>query len=206
MTITGTPIVESAARYATVAELKARIGITDAVDDAVIAQVLDAVSRGIDNYCGRYFYRSDAGTVRYYTAQRTRTLLLDDYVTLTAVATDSSHDRTYATTWSVTDYDLMPANAAADGIPYDHLTTTPQGSYAFPVGLSKGIKLTGTWGWPAVPDPVHEACLIQASRVFKRKDAPFGISGTPELGMMRIGRLDPDVLWMLDTYRKLVAV
>ena len=67
---TGTPVSAVSARYATVAELKARIGITDAVDDAVIAQVLDAVSRGINNYCNRIFYQSAAATVRYYTAQK----------------------------------------------------------------------------------------------------------------------------------------
>lgn len=201
---TSTIALTSLTRYATTTELKNRIGIRDMVDDAIMGQVLDAVSRGIDNYCGRSFYASTAGVLRYYTPLSAEMVLIDDCIALSAVATDDNADRTYATTWATTDYDLLPENAAANGAPYDTIATTPVGSYCFP-SWRRSLKLTGAWGWPAVPDPVHEACLIQGSRVFKRKDAPFGISGTPEMGQMRLGRLDPDVLWMLETYRKLVV-
>ena len=192
--------------YATVSELKTRIGITDAVDDVVLGAVVDAVSRGIDNYCGRMFYKTAAGIVRYYTPLHSDRVLIDDCVALTEVKTDEDGDRTYEDTWTATDYDLLPENAATDSQPYTEIAVTPDGDYTFPDGIRKGLKLTGTWGWPDVPGPIHEACLIQAARVFKRKDAPFGISGSPEMGQMRIGRLDPDVLWLLDTYRKLVVV
>jgi len=187
--------------YASVSSLKARVGITDAVDDTVLGAVLEAVSRGIDNYCGRIFYLTAAATVRTYTPLHSDTVLIDDCVALTAVVTDADGDRTYEDTWTATDYDLLPENASTDGKPYTEIAVTPDGDYSFPVGIRKGLKLTGTWGWPAVPDPVNEACLIQAARVFKRKDTPFGISGSPEMGQMRIGRLDPDVLWLLEPYR-----
>lgn len=51
-----------------------------------------------------------------------------------------------------------------------------------------------------VPGPVELACLIQASRWFKRKDAPFGIAGSPELGseLRLLSKLDPDVEVLLD--------
>jgi len=199
MPIVGTPITGTI--YASVAELKARVGITDAVDDAVLGAVLEAVSRGIDNYCGRHFYLSAAGTVRYYTPVAHDQVLIEDCVALTAVAGDTDGDRTYEDTWAASDYDLLPENAAADGKPYTTIAVAQNGDYSLPVGVRKGLKLTGTWGWSAVPDPVSEACLIQAARVFKRKDTPFGISGSPEMGQMRIGRLDPDVLWLLEPYR-----
>ncbi len=199
--ITGTPITGTA--YATTAELKVRIGITDATDDTVLGAVLEAVSRGIDNHCHRFFYQTAAGTVRYYTPVAAHEVLIDDCVALTAVATDADGDRTYEDTWAATDYDLLPENAGSTD-PYTYIATAPDGDYRFP-RVRKGLKLTGTWGWPAVPAPVKEACLIQAARVFKRKDAPFGIAGSPEMGQMRIGRLDPDVLWLLDVYRNPVV-
>jgi hypothetical protein len=202
--IVGTPITP-VTEYATVAELKVRIGIGDATDDAVLLAVLKAVSRGIDNYCARFFYQTAAATVRYYTPRNGNAVLIDDCVSLSAVQTDANGDRTYEQTWATTDYDLEPDNAGAEGRPYWKIAQTPNGSYCFPVGLRKGLKLTGVWGWPETPAPVKEACLIQAARVFKRKDSPFGIAGSPDVGMLRIGRLDPDVLWMLDAYRHLTV-
>jgi hypothetical protein len=191
--------------YATTGELKTRLGITDAVDDVTLGAVLEAVSRGIDNYCGRSFDQTAAGVVRYYTPQYSDEVMIADCVTLTAVASDHDGDRTYEYTWLATDYDLLPENASTDSLPYTAIATSPDGDYNFPVGVRKGLKLTGTWGWPVVPAPVHEACLIQSARVFKRKDAPFGISGSPEMGQMRLGRLDPDVMWLLDTYRDIAV-
>lgn len=190
--------------YATIGDLKTRIGITDTTDDTVLSAVLEAVSRSIDNYCHRTFGRTAAATVRYYTPKAADEVLIDDCVSLTEVATDADGDRTYEDTWAATDYDLLPENAAADGWPYTSIATSPDGDYSFP-RVRKGLKLTGTWGWSSVPPPVKEACLIQAFRIFKRKDAPFGIAGSPEMGQMRIGRLDPDVLWLLDVYRNIVV-
>jgi hypothetical protein len=38
------------------------------------------------------------------------------------------------------------------------------------------------------------ATLIQASRLFARRHAPFGVAGNPEVGQLRLlERLDPDV-------------
>lgn len=189
--------------YATIGELKTRIGITDTTDDSVLSSVLEAVSRQIDNYCNRTFGKTAAGTVRYFTPTDTNEVLIDDCVSLTVVATDEDGDRTYETTWAATDYDLLPENAGTDK-PYLTIATSPAGYYRFPL-VRKGLKLTGTWGWPDTPPPVHEACLIQASRIFKRKDTPFGIAGSPEMGQMRIGRLDPDVKEFLDVYRHIAV-
>lgn len=49
---------------------------------------------------------------------------------------------------------------------------------------------------------VREACFLQSLRLFQRKNAPFGITGSPELGQMRaITKVDPDVevlLWTVN--------
>jgi len=189
-------------RYASEAEFKRWIGITDTTDDAVVREVLDTASREIDREVRRFFYQTSAGTVRYYTAVNADELLIDDCVTLTAVVTDNGADRTYAYTWTATDYDLLPENAAAANEAYTLLATAPGGDYRLPVGVTKGVKLTGTWGWPAVPDEIKQACLLRAAWLFKRKDTPLGVAGSSDLGMIRVGRWDPDFDKLIAPYRQ----
>jgi hypothetical protein len=193
-------------RYAATADFKQWLGIADSVDDALLATVLDQASRDIDNYCGRVFNQSTAATARYYTAPRSDELLIADCVSLSAVATDADGDRTYEDTWTATDYDLLPENAAADSEPYTTIAVAPGGDYSFPVGVRKGVKLTGVWGWPAVPGAVKQACLLRAAWIFNRRGTPLGLAGSADIGMVRVGRWDPDFEKMLETYRLVVVV
>jgi hypothetical protein len=202
---TGTAVSSDAHRYATVAELKAWLGITDATDDTLLAYCLDEACSDIDGHLGRFFYQTDAGTVRYYTATRSDILYIDDCVSLTAVETDDDGDRTYETTWTATDYDLEPYNAADGDQPYTTLAVTPEGDYTFPAGVRKGVKLTGTWGWPKVPDAIARAAVLRAAWIFKRKDSPLGMSGNSDLGVVRVGRYDSDFEKLTELYRKLVV-
>jgi hypothetical protein len=64
--------------------------------------------------------------------------------------------------------------------------------------------VTGTWGYSATPpQAVADACVILAARYYKRKDAPFGVVGTPELGFMRVTPRDHDVLALLMPFKRL---
>jgi hypothetical protein len=48
---------------------------------------------------------------------------------------------------------------------------------------------------------VSEACKIQSIRLFKRKDAPFGVVAGGEMQQsMTIPDLDPDVKMLLSPY------
>lgn len=51
------------------------------------------------------------------------------------------------------------------------------------------------------PGPVIEATAIQASRYFMRKNAPFGVIGTGDVGFVRLRGLDMDVKEALNAYR-----
>ena len=184
--------------------MKARMDIEDTTDDTIISQVLDSVSRFIDEWTGRHFYT--IAETRYYTAEWTDLLQIDDLVSVTTLSTDQNADRVYEITWATTDYDLWPYNAGLTSKPYSRLYAAPNGLYYFPSCIGKGVKLVGSFGWPAVPATIKEATLIQAGRIFKRKDAPFGVVGsqTAEMGqLMVIPRLDPDVEIMLRPYRKM---
>ena len=60
--------------------------------------------------------------------------------------------------------------------------------------------MTAQFGWPAVPDDIHEAALILASRLYKRKDSPEGIIGSAEWGVRNLSRRDPDVWNLIEPY------
>jgi len=153
----------------------------DPTRDAIIESMVEAVSRSIDDWCGRVFYTS-ATTARYYTATDRALLFVDDLISIDAngLVTDEDGDRTYENTWATTDYILLPENAATDGKPYTMIQIDGyQGDYCWPVGIPKGVKITGTWGYAAaVPKNVKEACLLMTEQLYKRKDAIFGTVGS----------------------------
>jgi len=65
------------------------------------------------------------------------------------------------------------------------------------------VRVEGTFGWPAVPDAVREATILQASRLFTRLDSPLGVAGFGDMGAMRVSfKGDPDVLMLLAPYRR----
>lgn len=134
--------------YCTKVALKARLGIgaSDTADDAILDTVIEAVSRQIDQHCGRWFY--PVTQTRYYTARRRDRVLVDDLLAVTSIKTDGDGDRTYETTWAATDYDLEPVNApnASPPEPYWEIRTTPEGAYSFP-GTPRGVQVVGRWGY-----------------------------------------------------------
>lgn len=54
-----------------------------------------------------------------------------------------------------------------------------------------------------IPDAVKLACTIQAARFFKRRDAAFGVAGSPELGneLRLLAKLDPDVALLVSAHK-----
>lgn len=202
--------------YCTLGELKTRLWPDDTnpdtVNDPVLTSVIKAASREIENYCGRRFYTTSADETRTYTTEDEQALWTDDIQSITTLKTDEDGDRTYEVTWATTDYDLLPENAADDGLPYTWIEITPLGNYVFPTHR-KGVEIVGKFGYSAatkssdttIPAGVREACLLQCVRLFRRKDAPFGVLGPTELGQVSvIPGLDPDVRRILDQYRKAV--
>jgi hypothetical protein len=186
--------------YCTLAQLKASLAITDTTDDTQLEAAISAVSRNIDDLTGRFFYSDGTTTtaaVRYYTPNAPKQLFTDDIVSVSEVAEDTSETRTYSTVWASGDYAYEPINNPRLAKPYTQLIAF--GNYTFPVGQTQAIRVSGIFGWSAVPEVVRQACLIQSSRVFNRNASPFGIAGSPDLGTVRLSaRLDPDVQVLLN--------
>ena len=192
--------------YATTADLAARLGMDEATAaaDAALVNAIAAASRAIDGQCGRSpgAFGISTSATRYFTPDESYCLTIDDLVTLTTLTSDADGDRVYEVTWATTDYDLEPFNAAQTGEPYTKLVVTPAGRYGFPT-VRKGVAITGLWGWPSVPAAITEATIILTHRLYKRKDTPFGIAGTNELGMVTMmPKTDADVVGLIAPYRR----
>lgn len=194
--------------YATAAELAAYVRIGDTNDDVQLGLALTAASRAIDRTCRRQFGKVAAATARYYTARVDAVtgrwaVDIDDLMTTTdlAIAVDTAADGTYPDT--LTDYTLTPRNAAADGEPWTTILVGPDATVA-PSTLDGGVRVTAVWGWSAVPDTIKQACLLQASRLLGRRDAPFGVAGSPESGAETrlLAKVDPDVAVLLRHYTR----
>jgi hypothetical protein len=198
--------------YATTAELKAHLRITDTADDTAVASAVTAASRAIDHECNRQFGAESVAVARTYTydpclyLEGSPAIAIDDLSSSTGliVALDEDDTAGYATTITIgTDFTLWPYNASRDGKPWTHLLTRGPSQYRFP-RYPNSIRVTGIFGWLSVPPVVKTACLIQAARFFVRRDAAFGVAGSPEAGseLRLLDRLDPDVALLLTSVKR----
>lgn len=172
--------------------------------DGDIQIALRAASRAVDEICNRRFYPdTDVNQVRYYTPHRSDHLYINDLITLTSLQTDEGNDGTYENTWTTTDYWLEPLNAASDSEPYTAIRANPEGDFFFSPGWVKSVKLTGKFGWSAVPPEITAATTILAGRFLKRtREAPFGAAELLSLGgaAVRLTGKDPDVASLLGPF------
>lgn len=186
--------------YCTPEMLKDRKGITDTVDDSEIIGACRAVARWIDRkFCQRVFYRREATLT--FAAKNWTCLDLPDLVSVTALKTDVDGDGVFETTWSASDYQLLPVNAPseAEPEPYDSVKALVG---SFPVactGRTNRVQIEGVWGWPSVPEPVIEAAKILSGDYLKLGGMAFGVAGYGEYGAVR-ARMSNPALEMLDSY------
>jgi hypothetical protein len=208
------------ASYCTLAELKnwlmPNLASTDLSQDASLGVAITAASRLIERYTGRRFYSTSADETLYFTASQADVLMPRDLgvdiLSITTLYTDEDGDRTFERTWTATDFDLEPYNAASEYKPFTHVRVTPDGNYTFPTGR-KGIKLAGRFGFctqaniPLWAPEVRDACLMQASRLFERRVTPMGAGGSDVFGQFRVapGRLDDDIAQLLGGYLRELA-
>lgn len=198
--------------YATALELKATLSLSgETFADADITLALTAASRGIDNYCNRrFFLDGDASQERFYSPSHPRIVAIDDLVLLTQLDVDVDGDGTFEQAWTLnTHFVAEPLNAAAEGKPWTTFCVHPRGARYFPTYQPRSVKVTGKFGWAAVPEPIKEATVVLASKLMRRaREAPFGVVtvGIDEGTAMRIARTDPDVAFLAGPYCRNLAV
>lgn len=198
--------------YATLDELIDWNGGDQIQDELKLENAITATSRGIDNHCQRHFWQ-DVAAARYFDTDDAYMLKLgafNDLVSITTLKTDENADGVFETTWAATDYQRLPLNlgAAPEAKPSRKIKAISGRTFPSPscTGREGLIEIVGTWGWAAVPQNVFQACLIHASRIFKRKDSPEGVAGWGDFGAIRVGKTDPDVLDLLQPYRHVAVL
>ena len=195
--------------YATLADVKAALRITDSVDDSLIEIAIESASREIDGYCNRVFY-STSGT-RVYQPQDSFVCHTDDIISITTLKT-SDNAQNYDNTWATTDFQLEPLNGVTAGLAQPYTRVRAIGLNLFPVWNVTGtysnfasVQITGVFGWSTVPTAIKQAAILLAMRQFKRYDSPLGVAGFGDIGVMRVGRVDPDVEALLMPFKKLIG-
>ena len=187
--------------YVLASDLKSYVRITDTVDDAQIALAVTAASRAVDRCTNRQFGLVAAPEARVYTARwdkdRCRYVIeIDDLMTVTGLTVTGEAG-------AIDVFAKQPGNAAAEGRPWTRLVVDPT-SATLPTLKEDGVTVTARYGWSAVPGAVQQATLLQASRLFTRRQAPFGVAGSPELGseLRLLAKVDPDVAVVLGPYTR----
>jgi hypothetical protein len=200
--------------YATLTQIKAYMSISDNTDNDLLEDLIESASRSIDRIANRRFYLDATASARLYRAYSDIFVYIDDLGTTTdlVVKTDSNGNGTYAKTLTLNqDYILDPLTAPSLSRPYTQLTMVSN-TETWPIfpgltqnGLRPGVQVTARWGWPSVPDDINMACLILTADLYKRKDAPGGILGLGDLGVVRMSPIGRDVTAMVRAYKKEVV-
>jgi hypothetical protein len=200
--------------YATLTEIKAYMSISDNTDNDLLENLVESASRSIDRIANRRFYLDTTASARLYRAYSDIFVYIDDLGTTTdlVVKTDSNGNGSYAKTLTLNqDYILDPLTAPSLSRPYTQLTMVSN-TETWPIfpgltqnGLRPGVQVTARWGWPSVPDDINMACLILTADLYKRKDAPGGILGLGDLGVVRMSPIGRDVTAMVRAYKKEVV-
>jgi hypothetical protein len=126
------------------------------------------------------------------------------------VKVDEAGNGTYTKTLTLnTDFIMDPLTASALGRPFTQLTMVSN-TESWPIfpgltqnGLRPGVQVTAKFGWPSVPSDVNVACLILTADLYKRKDAPGGVLGLGDLGVIRMSPVGRDVSQMVRAYQKI---
>ncbi|MGW1595250.1 phage gp6-like head-tail connector protein [Streptomyces sp. NPDC002343] len=172
---------------------------SDSSRDDELASALSAASRSINLTTGRRFWL-DAEPVQRVFRLAGRVvreadgdvLLVDDIGDVTGMVVETGS----GSAWTpLTGYETQPDNALADGRPVTGLLRSGIWGTA-----TTRVRITARFGWPAVPEDITEAALIQATRLYKRKDSPEGIIGSAEWGVRNLSRRDPDVWALIEPY------
>lgn len=188
--------------YGDLPTLKEKLGIEadDTSRDTLLTSALASASRGIDKVTGRRFWLDPSVVQRTYRLPGRVVcdpdgdlLLVDDIGSITGLVIETGSGTSFTV---LTGCEMSPDNALADGEPITGLrrVNSMWGS------VTSRVRVTARFGWPAVPADIAEAALIQASRLYKRKDSPEGIIGSAEWGVRNLSRRDPDVWALIEPF------
>lgn len=178
-------------------DIQEYLRIDDDADDYWLGLAVSAASRALDRHCRRQFGRVDEVEERRYRIRynRSQGVWVADVDDLMSTADLTLNGQALASP------ELYPLNAQADQRPWTQLVIPDDVRY----GLDRPyVDVAERWGWLAIPETVEQATAIQAGRVVKRRDALFGVAGSPDAGseIRLLAKLDPDVAVLVGVLRR----
>jgi hypothetical protein len=192
------------ATYIDLPALKNFLGIAadDNSDDTLLTICIDAAEAAIDRKANRHFAQVALSEARLFTARwdadrSAYVVQIDDLMDDTGMTVTSAGTAITETPMK------LPLNAAQKAMPWTKLVFKDSS-----LSEDEGdIEITALWGWDETPAGIKAAALIQASRFYKRKDAIFGVAGSPEMGseLRLLEKLDSDVGVLVGTFKRFWA-
>jgi hypothetical protein len=157
--------------YTDLPTMKKYMGLTrvDAEGDEQLQDAIAAASREVDRRTNRHFGKSEEPSERVFTARR-GVVFVDDIVVSDDI--ESSHSGTF-----------FPRNGVVDGqegFPYTRMDDD---------SLVEGdeVTITAVWGWEEVPGAIATVTKKIAAKFYMDKNAPLGVQGMDDFGMIRSG-------------------
>jgi hypothetical protein len=192
--------------YCTVQDVRDHVEDTKAViAETLIERAISAVSRGIDRHCGfprRKFWLDATPTTHTYFVSDLYEVWVDDIGDISGLVVETISGGV-TDTWTTDDYHLEPLNADASGGAYAWTKVVSHNGRAFPRDFYQStLRIRTRHGWSETPDEVFSATLLKAASLIKRKDAPFGVAGFGDFGVVRLRAEDPDVGELLAPFRR----
>ena len=189
-------------------QLKSILGIptADTTDDARLETACDAATQQVQAECGRQFVQDTTATARVFVASSALFVEVDDFMTTSGliVKTDDDNNGTFETTWASSDYQLEPLNGRFEGQAWPYTQLRAIDARYWPRWRGQAlVQVTARWGWSAIPAPVKQAAEIQALSIFKSADAPLGVAGFGDIGVVRLRQaMHPVAMSLLSNYRR----
>lgn len=211
------------ADYCTVADIRVQIEKTTTTSDTILAAMITAASRAIDNYCNRPDgFEAAAASARVFAGSGGTVQWIDECAAITLVAVkDSVTDSSY-TAWAASDWIAGRGDPVHspdfNRLPYQWIMIDPSGNYNVftsgrytalrgfrpdtdaPARSVPTVQVTAQWGYALmVPEPIQQACIIQVSRWLKRGQSGWSdaiaVADTGQL--IYKAKLDADVKLLL---------
>jgi hypothetical protein len=183
VTVTSVVAAPIGGPYATLAQLKAQMGIADSntTQDVNLTRRLLSASADINSWTHRQFGRTDTPSTRSFRVGPSG-VDTHDFWTTDSLAVVPYLADVASTAWDVSTLSLEPADGIVNqvpGWPYNRIRMSGADHPLWRAASWSGytVQVTAKWGWEEVPANVVTACLMLAVADDKAKDAPFGVAG-----------------------------
>jgi hypothetical protein len=173
------------------------------------------IANGLASHnCGRHFYQLQE--TRTFAPVSVWECPIDDLVSTPSVVSstqvnlDYEGNGVYSVPWTLNENyqlklgdmgnteDNYNINAAGVPRPYRNIQVLagisgvpaiPGGGWfpwLWPYTYLNRVQVIGTWGWNVIPPAIQQASMMLAVDLYKSKDAPWGVAGVSDLGIVRV--------------------